>query len=199
MPTTTITIEYCDYGGEAADLDAMMRLVGADLSEPYSIFTYRYFLRTWPRLCVLAKAVGSTDSKLVGVAVSKTDDIDAPADAPPLEEEEHDGEDALAGPRRRPHTVRRDAASAPDSHIVVRDACARLCRTGRATSPCSRSTRRTGAPGSARGWCGARWSACAPRAATRSCSRPKLRTPSRSPCTRRSSDSCAPSASSSTT
>jgi len=31
-----------------------MSLVDAELSEPYSIFTYRYFLRNWPSLCVLA-------------------------------------------------------------------------------------------------------------------------------------------------
>lgn len=31
-----------------------MSLVDAELSEPYSIFTYRYFLRNWPHLCFLA-------------------------------------------------------------------------------------------------------------------------------------------------
>ena len=31
-----------------------MSLVDAELSEPYSIFTYRYFLRNWPQLCFLA-------------------------------------------------------------------------------------------------------------------------------------------------
>lgn len=28
-----------------------MSLVDRDLSEPYSIFTYRYFLHNWPDLC----------------------------------------------------------------------------------------------------------------------------------------------------
>lgn len=31
-----------------------MALVDRDLSEPYSIFTYRYFLCGWPDLCILA-------------------------------------------------------------------------------------------------------------------------------------------------
>eukprot|EP00803_Ostreobium_quekettii_P006129 evm.model.scf_4831.1 EVM.evm.TU.scf_4831.1 scf_4831:1441-3317(-) len=30
-----------------------MHLVDNELSEPYSIFTYRYFLRNWPSLCYL--------------------------------------------------------------------------------------------------------------------------------------------------
>lgn len=35
-----------------------MALVDRDLSEPYSIFTYRYFLSGWPDLCVLVCSVG---------------------------------------------------------------------------------------------------------------------------------------------
>ena len=31
-----------------------MTLIDNELSEPYSIFTYRYFLRQWPHLCFLA-------------------------------------------------------------------------------------------------------------------------------------------------
>ncbi len=34
----------------------MMELIDKDLSEPYSIFTYRYFLRQWPQLCYMAGA-----------------------------------------------------------------------------------------------------------------------------------------------
>ena len=32
----------------------IMELVDRDLSEPYSIFTYRYFLHSWPDLCICA-------------------------------------------------------------------------------------------------------------------------------------------------
>jgi hypothetical protein len=51
-------------------LPAMKALIDRDLSEPYSIFTYRYFIIEWPHLCFLAVApngdcVGSVVSKLV--------------------------------------------------------------------------------------------------------------------------------------
>jgi peptide alpha-N-acetyltransferase len=32
----------------------VMNLIDNELSEPYSIFTYRFFLRNWPDLCFLA-------------------------------------------------------------------------------------------------------------------------------------------------
>jgi len=41
------------YEGEQ-DLPTVMHLVDNELSEPYSIFTYRYFLHNWPKLCFLA-------------------------------------------------------------------------------------------------------------------------------------------------
>ena len=45
-------IEYVSYGGEH-HLPLIMRLVDQELSEPYSIFTYRYFVYLWPQLCFL--------------------------------------------------------------------------------------------------------------------------------------------------
>ena len=50
------------YAGEA-DLPLAMSLVDAELSEPYSIFTYRYFLRNWPHLCFLAFDRNTTKRK----------------------------------------------------------------------------------------------------------------------------------------
>lgn len=44
-------ISYGTYEGEA-QLENLTRLISKDLSEPYSIFTYRYFLHTWPSLCI---------------------------------------------------------------------------------------------------------------------------------------------------
>ena len=41
------------YTGEE-QLPIVMGLVDKELSEPYSIFTYRYFLHTWPHLCFIA-------------------------------------------------------------------------------------------------------------------------------------------------
>mmetsp|Transcript_7783 Transcript_7783/g.14168 ORF Transcript_7783/g.14168 Transcript_7783/m.14168 type:complete len:186 (+) Transcript_7783:44-601(+) len=46
-------IEFIDYHDES-QIDAVMSLVGRDLSEPYSIFTYRFFLHRFPELCILA-------------------------------------------------------------------------------------------------------------------------------------------------
>ncbi|KAG9446525.1 hypothetical protein H6P81_012653 [Aristolochia fimbriata] len=46
-------IEYVSYGGEH-HLPLIMRLVDEELSEPYSIFTYRYFVYLWPQLSFLA-------------------------------------------------------------------------------------------------------------------------------------------------
>ena len=34
----------------------IMRLITKDLSEPYSIYTYRYFIHNWPQLCFLVSA-----------------------------------------------------------------------------------------------------------------------------------------------
>ena len=42
-------VEWCEYEGEV-NLPEVMRLVDDDLSEPYSIFTYRYFVKNWPSL-----------------------------------------------------------------------------------------------------------------------------------------------------
>lgn len=44
-------IEYVDYTDETM-LPEISRLVSKDLSEPYSVFTYRYFLHNWPKLCL---------------------------------------------------------------------------------------------------------------------------------------------------
>jgi N-alpha-acetyltransferase 30 len=34
-------------------LPAIMAIVDRDLSEPYNVFTYRYFLNNWPGLCFI--------------------------------------------------------------------------------------------------------------------------------------------------
>ncbi|KXZ49141.1 hypothetical protein GPECTOR_23g7 [Gonium pectorale] len=43
-------IRYVQYKDEN-DLPVVMDLVDKELSEPYSVFTYRYFLHNWPHLC----------------------------------------------------------------------------------------------------------------------------------------------------
>jgi len=48
-------IAYVSYGGEQ-HLPLVMSLVDEELSEPYSIFTYRYFVYLWPQLTFLVRA-----------------------------------------------------------------------------------------------------------------------------------------------
>mmetsp|Transcript_12367 Transcript_12367/g.34730 ORF Transcript_12367/g.34730 Transcript_12367/m.34730 type:complete len:212 (-) Transcript_12367:311-946(-) len=53
------------------DLDLVMALIDNELSEPYSIFTYRYFIYNWPNLCYLA--FDSATGKAFGTVVCKLD------------------------------------------------------------------------------------------------------------------------------
>ena len=59
-------IDYVLYKDEN-QMPALRELISRDLSEPYSIFTYRYFINNWPNLCWLAYA----KEKMVGVIVCK--------------------------------------------------------------------------------------------------------------------------------
>lgn len=61
--------QFTVYKGEE-DLQAIMELVGKDLSEPYSVYTYRYFLNGWPQLCM---RVVTPSGDLAGCCVSKLD------------------------------------------------------------------------------------------------------------------------------
>jgi len=46
-------IRIAPYEGEA-QMQAIMGLIDGELSEPYTVYTYRYFLNQWPELCFLA-------------------------------------------------------------------------------------------------------------------------------------------------
>jgi len=46
-------ISYSPYTGEH-ELQGIINLISVDLSEPYSIFTYRYFINNWPNLTFIA-------------------------------------------------------------------------------------------------------------------------------------------------
>uniref|UniRef100_A0A7E4V4C9 N-alpha-acetyltransferase 30 n=1 Tax=Panagrellus redivivus TaxID=6233 RepID=A0A7E4V4C9_PANRE len=49
----------------------IMRVITKELSEPYSIYTYRYFIHNWPQLCLLARDI--TNNCNIGVIVCKLD------------------------------------------------------------------------------------------------------------------------------
>uniref|UniRef100_UPI00398EEA2C N-alpha-acetyltransferase 30 n=1 Tax=Pristiophorus japonicus TaxID=55135 RepID=UPI00398EEA2C len=67
-PDMNDRIRYVGYESELQMPD-IMRLITKDLSEPYSIYTYRYFIHNWPQLCFLA-VVGD---ECVGAIVCKLD------------------------------------------------------------------------------------------------------------------------------
>jgi hypothetical protein len=47
-------IKYVQYENET-QMPLIMNLITKDLSEPYSIYTYRYFIHNWPFLCFLVR------------------------------------------------------------------------------------------------------------------------------------------------
>ncbi len=70
----------------ASDLVRVMALVGVELSEPYSVFTYRYFINNWRHLCFLVRRDAQApergpdegfqafvDERCVGAVVCKLD------------------------------------------------------------------------------------------------------------------------------
>ncbi|KAG0205170.1 N-alpha-acetyltransferase 30 [Mortierella sp. GBA30] len=61
-------IEYIGYKSEL-QLPGMMSLIENDLSEPYSIYTYRYFLHQWPKLSFLA--MDKDKGSCIGVVVCR--------------------------------------------------------------------------------------------------------------------------------
>ncbi|KAG0144243.1 hypothetical protein CROQUDRAFT_65232 [Cronartium quercuum f. sp. fusiforme G11] len=61
---------------EGDDLEQIMNLVEGELSEPYIIYTYRYFLTGWPQLAFLCfedGEEGEERSRAVGAIVCKQD------------------------------------------------------------------------------------------------------------------------------
>lgn len=60
IPSTPArTLRYVSYGSEKESpfLPAIKRLISQDLSEPYSIYVYRYFLYQWGDLCFMVRNV----------------------------------------------------------------------------------------------------------------------------------------------
>lgn len=88
LPGELRYIQY-DHSLEAEYLPAIRSLISKDLSEPYSIYVYRYFLCQWAHLCFMVRfsprpdlissashanhvqALNPADSSLVGVIICK--------------------------------------------------------------------------------------------------------------------------------
>ncbi|UZJ52795.1 hypothetical protein CBS101457_002115 [Exobasidium rhododendri] len=60
------------YEGES-EMGAIMSLIDEELSEPYTVYTYRYFLNQWPQLCFLAHLGPTHDQTTIGVIICKLD------------------------------------------------------------------------------------------------------------------------------
>ncbi|KAL8768438.1 MAG: hypothetical protein Q9209_005344 [Squamulea sp. 1 TL-2023] len=63
-------LQYIQYHSskESTYLTAIRQLISNDLSEPYSIYVYRYFLYQWGDLCFLAL---DDQDNMLGVVISK--------------------------------------------------------------------------------------------------------------------------------
>mmetsp|Transcript_21501 Transcript_21501/g.49166 ORF Transcript_21501/g.49166 Transcript_21501/m.49166 type:complete len:230 (+) Transcript_21501:46-735(+) len=68
VPYSEPGLEYIPYKDEQ-QMPGIIQLIEKDLSEPYSIFTYRYFINNWPDLCFLAMLHG----QCIGAIVCKLD------------------------------------------------------------------------------------------------------------------------------
>ncbi|QUC18794.1 uncharacterized protein UV8b_03035 [Ustilaginoidea virens] len=66
-----LELRYIQYQHELESryLPAIRSLISKDLSEPYSIYVYRYFLCQWAHLCFMA--INPQDASLIGVIVCK--------------------------------------------------------------------------------------------------------------------------------
>ncbi|KAH3675908.1 hypothetical protein WICPIJ_009214 [Wickerhamomyces pijperi] len=63
-----ISYSQLDIHNES-DIKALQTLISVDLSEPYSIYVYKFFLNQWPNLCYIAR--DAETSQVIGTIVSK--------------------------------------------------------------------------------------------------------------------------------
>ncbi|KAL7412260.1 acyl-CoA N-acyltransferase [Mrakia frigida] len=68
-----VEILYRPYTNEDDDLPHIQRLVESELSEPYTIYTYRYFLHQWPHLAFLAYPSNGSPNEPIALIVCKQD------------------------------------------------------------------------------------------------------------------------------
>lgn len=65
-------VEFINYIDER-QMPEIVHLIQRDLSEPYSIYTYRYFINNWPNLCFLAVS----GNVIIGAIVCKLDKLES--------------------------------------------------------------------------------------------------------------------------
>lgn len=73
MTTTEPKVTISRYAGEQ-EMGTIMSLIDEELSEPYTVYTYRYFVNQWPQLCFLAHiGDGEEQRRAIGVVICKLD------------------------------------------------------------------------------------------------------------------------------
>lgn len=79
IPEVASDVIYANYEDEV-QLASIQAMAARDLSEPYSVFTYRYFLLQWPELCLCAYARDDSKSDkrgpMIGTILCKLDPVD---------------------------------------------------------------------------------------------------------------------------
>lgn len=67
----TPNLRYVSYGTEKESqfLPAIRQLISNDLSEPYSIYVYRYFLYQWGHLCFMVRLIACAFMFLVATLI----------------------------------------------------------------------------------------------------------------------------------
>ena len=66
-PPSLSDVVFTQYTDEETQMGPLTSLIDQELSEPYSIFTYRYFINNWPKLCIMAHL----GDKCIGVVICK--------------------------------------------------------------------------------------------------------------------------------
>src|SRR3954451_3593718 len=70
LPSELRYIQY-EHSLEKKYLPSISALIAKDLSEPYSIYVYRYFLYQWPELCFFAVDTSTDACELVACVICK--------------------------------------------------------------------------------------------------------------------------------
>lgn len=65
-------IEYHTYKGEE-EMNEIFKLIDDELSEPYGLYTYRYFMAVCPQHCLVATCNGKIVGAIVGRETKKED------------------------------------------------------------------------------------------------------------------------------
>jgi peptide alpha-N-acetyltransferase len=62
------TVEYHRYRGEE-EIQEVFKLIDEELSEPYGLFTYRYFMDVCPQHCLIA--TDTTTGRIIGAIIGR--------------------------------------------------------------------------------------------------------------------------------